>query len=276
MNMFSRLALLLFVAMMGTVCHGETPEDSIFVEKLLASGHQETLWYARQYMGRPYVAHTLEVNDTEQLVVNTREVDCTTYVENVLALTLCARRGQAHYADFKRMLSFLRYRNGVMDAYPSRLHYFTDWINDNVKKGTVENIVMSEMPFSAIQTVKVGYMSAHPEAYRALREHPEFLAPIKEAEQRLTGGKYPYIPIAKIDNSKELRSVIHDGDVVAITTTKEGLDISHLGFAVWKKDGLHLLNASSIYKRVVLEPLVMRKYLAQRKTNTGIRLIRLR
>lgn len=39
-----------------------------------------------------YVAHTLEVNDEEKLVVNFDEVDCTTFVEYVLALSLSPSR----------------------------------------------------------------------------------------------------------------------------------------------------------------------------------------
>src|SRR5512142_59189 len=41
------------------------------------------------FIGTPYVAHTLEVPGPEHLVVNLQGLDCTTFVENVLALSRC-------------------------------------------------------------------------------------------------------------------------------------------------------------------------------------------
>lgn len=46
------------------------------------------LKYGLNFLKTPYVAHTLEVNEEEKLVVNFDEVDCTTFVEYVLALSL--------------------------------------------------------------------------------------------------------------------------------------------------------------------------------------------
>ena len=42
---------------------------------------------ARKFIGTPYVANTLEKNKDEKLVVNLRGMDCTTYLETVLALS---------------------------------------------------------------------------------------------------------------------------------------------------------------------------------------------
>lgn len=252
------------------------PEDSIFVEKVLASGKTEPLWFARQFLGRPYVAHTLEINADEALIVNTREVDCTTFVENVLALTMCSRRGEKTFAGFKRQLTLLRYRHGILDNYSSRLHYFSDWINDNVYMGHVMEIQQPSTIFAGVQTVYVDWMSKHPESYRALREHPEFRPIIAEQEKALSGKKYYYIPTRLIFNNKAMREVVHNGDVIAIVSTKAGLDIAHLGFAVWKNGVLCFLDASSIHKKVVVEPVSLRQYLTKRKLVSGFRLVRLK
>ena len=72
-----------------------------------------------------------------------------------------------------------------------------------------------------------------------------------------------------------MRQYIHDGDVIAITCKKEGLDIAHLGFAVWRNDGLHLLNASSIHHKVVEEPMTLYQYLYKHPSHTGVRILRL-
>ena len=48
-----------------------------------------------------------------------------------------------------------------------------------------------------------------------------------------------------------------------------------LGFAVWHKDGLHLLNASQLHKKVVEEPMTLEQYLSRHPSFTGIRVVQL-
>lgn len=229
--------------------------------------------FARKFLGVPYVAHTLEVNDRERLVVNTRQLDCTTLVENVMALTLCARNGRYAYRDFLHYIYIIRYRKGKNTGYTSRLHYFTEWIEDNRSLGLVSERQQPNPPFTAVQTVQLGYMSAHPQSYKALRQHPEYLGDIAAMERRYSGRKYRYIPKASVGNTAAMRRAVKDGDIIAITCRKQGLDIAHLGIAVWQKDGLHLLNASQLHKKVVLEPMTLGTYLSKHPSHTGIRII---
>jgi hypothetical protein len=118
-------------------------------------------------------------------------------------------------------------------------------------------------------------MSAHPNSYKALREHPEFVDAIREMERQVSGGTFRYIPKQAVKNHTLLRRVINDGDIIAITCKKAGLDIAHLGFAVWKDGRLHLLNASMLHKKVVEEPLTLYQYLQKNSTHNGIRIIRI-
>lgn len=257
------------------------PEDSAFVVGLLdrASHLPDSanlqLFFAREFIGRPYVAHTLEVFDDERLVVNTRELDCTTLVESVTALTLCAMWGKSSFADYMDILTSLRYRGGVMGDYTTRLHYFTDWIVDKTEMGIVTEIQSPVPPFTAVQRINVYYMTAHPGSYKALAANPKFVPVIKEQERRLTGRTYRYIPKSAVNNTALLRRTIKDGDIIAITCNKKGLDIAHLGFAVWRKDGLHLLNASMIHHKVVEEPMTLYQYLQKHPSHTGIRIVRI-
>ena len=253
-----------------------TAADSIRIVKLLRSGQTSTLYFARQFLGIPYVAHTLEVNDEEQLVVNTRQLDCTTLVETVTALTLCAQNGETTFADYTKRLRQLRYRGGIIENYPSRLHYFSDWITDKERMGIVEEIQSPVPPFSGVQKLNINFMSRYPQSYKALKAHPEYIDVIRQQEHKLTGLTFRFIPKQKIYNTALLRKTVHDGDIIAITCSKPGLDIAHLGFAVWKKDGLHLLNASQLHKKVVEEPMTLRKYLSKHASHTGIRIIRVK
>ena len=253
--------------------------DSVTVCSLLAKANTKTstLWFARQFLGVPYVAHTLELNDKEQLVVNTRELDCTTLVETVTTLTLCAQQGKKTWNDYLTTLKTLRYRQGKLDGYTSRLHYFSDWIRDKQSMKIIKEIQSPNPPFTAVQRVNVNYMSTHPTAYKALKAQPELVPVIRQQEQSLNTVKARYIPKSALRRStKALRQAVHDGDIIAITCNKKGLDIAHLGFAVWKKDELHLLNASMIHKKVVEEPMTFYQYLQKHPSHTGIRVLRIK
>jgi hypothetical protein len=253
------------------------PADSVLIEQLLAAkGEASTLHFARKFIGVPYVAHTLEVNDDERLVVNTRQLDCTTLVETVMALTLCRQRGERSFAQYKAMLRLLRYRGGRMTGYASRLHYFSDWILDKQQMGFVSEVQQPRPPFTAVQRLSIDYMSKHPQSYKALKRHPELVDEIARQEHALTGRSFRYIPKQQVKNTAALRQAVRDGDIIAITCSKPGLDIAHLGFAVWRSDGLHLLNASQLHKKVVEEPMTLGQYLQKHPSHTGIRIIRLK
>lgn len=231
------------------------------------------LWSARQFLGRPYVGGTLDRASEERLVVNLHELDCTTFVEQALAIAECASRGETSFNDFARCLSHIRYVGGKVE-YTSRQHYFTVWIDDNVKEGIVKDISGPNPPYTARQTVKTNYMSAHVKSYKMLSAHPEWLPGIRAMEEKMTGSVHPYIPKAGIVNTPLMRQTIHDGDIIAIVTNKKGLDTTHIGIAVWHRDGLHLLNASSIHHKVIEEPMLLKDYMYRHPVQIGIRTAR--
>ncbi len=253
--------------------------DSIKVMKLFRKAHREVrdsnymLFFGRQLIGLPYVAKTLDQHKEEQLVVNLRQFDCTTLVETVLALSECMKRKTPDFTHFCKELALIRYRDGIV-SYPTRQHYFTYWINQNVRKRLVTDLQGPVPPFTAKQLVSVNYMTTHPSAYPMLKMHPNWIGEIRKMEDSITGHTYRYIPKAALDNSALLRSTIHNGDIIVILTSKRGLDTSHIGIAVWHADGLHLLNASAIRHHVVEEPKLFRTYMMEHPTFTGIRVVR--
>ena len=252
-------------------------EDSVRVEQLLQAdcGENDVLFFVRQFLGTPYVAHTLEVSDPERLVVNLRQLDCTTLVETVNALAITHRKGQKRFSDFCRNLEDYRYRGGRMLGYLSRLHYFDWWINDATERGLVSEVADRKY-FTGRKRIENSYMSRHYGKYKMLAAHPEWADSLRAMETAGNRAVVSYLPEAKTGLTSRELSCINTGDIVAIVTTKAGLDYSHLGFAVWGRDGrLHLLNASSIHKKVVLEPMTLRQYLSKHSTSVGIRVFRL-
>ena len=185
------------------------------------------LHFARKLTGIPYVGQTLEHNKTEQLVINLRELDCTTYVETVTALTLCVKNGRRTFSDYSYYLQQLRYRDGIV-SYPTRLHYFTEWILDNANKDLVEEVNEGNA-FTEKQIVKVGFMSSNPEKYPMFADHPDWIRDIAGTERYLNGRVFRYIPKGRVTNTQTLRQSVRDGDIIAIVTNKQGLDISQHG-----------------------------------------------
>lgn len=279
---FKRYTLFIIIALMVSSAVLAQKKDSMLVVKILSemggqqqqkSGAELFLQIARKFVGFPYVGHTLDRTDDERLVINLYEIDCTTYLENALALTLCVKAGETDFASFKRHLKDIRYRDGQL-AYENRLHYYQWWVTDNDRMGFVQEIDSPNPPFTAVQKLKINYMSSNPNLYDMLRHHPERAAALKTIEDATNGTTVRYIPKAAVKNTQLLRATIHDGDILALVTNKKNLDTTHLGIAVWKSDGLHLLNASSIHKKVVEEPMLLYDYLARRQYLIGIRVAR--
>lgn len=277
---FPLLSSFIFCAQAQEVSY--TKEDSLRVVELLKLGAKApaneplTLFYAKQLMNRPYVAHTLEIKDMEEhLAINLQSLDCTTLVENCCALALTTSHGSKSWKDYLAWLQKLRYDAGKIDGYKSRNHYFSQWIQSGTKLGLVKEIV-PPTSISVPMKLSLTYMSEHPDSYPLLKVNMEECKLIAEMEKRASGATVRYIPKERVGDSKKVLSCVKDGDIIAITTNKKGLDVSHVGFAVWEKDGkLHLLNASSIHKKVVLEPMTLYEYMQKHPVQTGIRVIHL-
>ncbi|MFW5663732.1 MAG: N-acetylmuramoyl-L-alanine amidase-like domain-containing protein, partial [bacterium] len=211
---------------------------------------------ARKFIHTPYVAQTLETDQDEQLVINLREMDCTTFVEYMLSMTLIIQYGDSTFWDFAQTLACIRYRDGIIDQYPSRLHYFSEWLQNNADKGIL-TLVSNELGSQTFNS-KVHFMSSNPHLYKQLAE-PDFVNKMKAAEQEVSSYPMNYIPKNQIEN---LESSIQDGDIIALTTSIEGLDVSHTGFALHQNGRLHLLHASSSSKQVEISPVPLSDYLA--------------
>jgi hypothetical protein len=265
-------------------------EDSLRVMTLLRQGaayvkeskqpptnNELMMFYGHKIeaMNVPYVAHTLEPFDKERLIVNLREMDCTTFVENVTALTLCTKDHLFSFEAFCHILQKLRYVQGDVPAYTRRLHYFTQWIDDNTQMGFCHELQSPNPPFTSVQTIYVDYMTRNSDKYRMLTVNPSDIPEITRMEKSLCGKKYRYIPISQIQDTPLMRKTVLDGDIIAIITNVKGLDTQHIAIAKWHSDGLHILHASSVRHRVVDEPVPLQRYLINRKTTPGIRVVRL-
>ena len=218
------------------------------------------------FLGTDYLAHALEEHGDEQLVINLTGLDCTTFTENALALSRCVKKNTTSFDDYLEELQFIRYRNGIIDGYPSRLHYFSDWITNNISKGVVEDETekLGGVPIK----FQLNFMSTHPESYKQLEENPALIPIIKKQEEEINSRTYYYIPKTDFESKEKF---IQSGEIIAITTTVEGLDIGHLGIAVRLDDGrIHLLHAPNVNTKVQITEEPLSDYLMKYKRHSGV------
>lgn len=198
------------------------------------------------FVGAAYEPGTLELPGPERLVVNLAEFDCVTFVEHMLALArLVVEEGaglpddeEAFRARYRDALRDLRYRGGVIDGYPSRLHYFSEWIRDAEAGGWLVDVTPE---LGGIRDDRpVHFMSSNPDAYRQLGEDPAHLDAIRRIEARISRVPRYYVPQERIAG---IAPGIRNGDVIAAVSTVDGLDVAHTGLAFWHGGRLHLLHA---------------------------------
>jgi hypothetical protein len=223
----------------------------------------------KSFIGSPYEAGTLDAGDSEVCVANLKTFDCVTFVENVLALSSCIKSGHTSYNDYLSELTRIRYRGGICAGYTSRLHYFSSWIEDNAARGNITDVT-SRLGGSAV-VKPVRFMTAHRNKYPRLADENNFRE-IKKVEDSLSAHPRWIIPSGQV---REMEPGIRDGDIIAVATSVEGLDVSHTGIAVRGKDGsVHLLHAPDIGETVTIMQENLAAYLLKNPSRSGIIVLR--
>ena len=241
-----------------------------FVQKL---DHQETgealIAIGKSFLGTPYLAHTLEGEGTEQLVVTFQGLDCTTFVENVLAFYLLHGQGEYTFDAFANRLKAIRYRDGELNGYPSRLHYFTEWVFNNAEKGLIDDITL-HLGGKELSKYR-NFMSQHRDAYAALAMDSAYEGILK-MEAALENRPYAVLDQSAIEKAE---SQLKNGDIIAFATSIDGLDVTHTGLAIWQGDRVHLLHASSSGQvEISKQPLV--DYAKGIRSNNGLIIARVK
>jgi hypothetical protein len=230
---------------------------------------ERVVGYGKLLLGKPYVDKTLEVNpDQERLVCNLDGLDCVTFFEN--AWNFARLSHHPLEGRFECGLSNLRYRDGKLDGYASRLHYTTDYFYNNAKRGNLKEMTTSIGGiYAVIEDKPIDFMSNHPASYKQIENNEAEWKRIEfyEREMANRGGFY-YI---KKENVAKIEKGMQDGDLIGITTSIKGIDCSHTGIAVRGDDGrIHLMHASLTKKKVIISDEPLADYLAGNSKQTGI------
>ena len=178
---------------------------------------------ADAWAGRPYTADSLfgGPDEPERLVVNLEAFDCVTFVECVLAVAR-SRSRKGFIDELKRT----RYRDARVE-WPCRLHYFSDWMKSNQKRGAIK--IRTRGPGS--HSIETGLDVIEGLPARRVRFH--------------------VVPKRKIHLA---RRRIFDGSIVAFASTRSKLDFFHTGL-IFNREGMLLYHASRKANKVIAEPL---------------------
>ena len=253
--------------------------DTTLINQLLQKGSESGItdanglieFYARQLLGTPYVAHTLE-GDEEVLTINIHELDCLTFIESLYALTRATLQGRYSWRDYAANIENVRYRGGQMGDYSSRIHYISEWIIDNNVRGNLVEVT-PDLPHVDYMVKNIDYMTHHTDSYRQLKDDSAMVEKIRRFELR--NHRFPYLKRSWL-NDKAVKAALRSGDFVSLVTKIEGLDVSHNGIIIVDEKGdPYLLDASMSGGKVMLESKPLYKFLERSKTNIGVRVFRM-
>lgn len=282
----------------------EIEKSKQFVESLYHSlEHKPNLtieqrinYFSGLFLNRPYILFPLGegINSPYDQMPKFRldGFDCETYVDTVLALAFAANE-----PTFEQCMDQIRYENG--DATFQHRNHFTnlDWNLNNQKQGFLKDITpffkQSNGEFVAVESKTMINKSAW---YKQLPLNRIKLphANLETQQKQLislqqSGRLFPnqlsvlsYIPLNRLlDDSNHpnlfLFNQIPNGAIIEIVrpnwnlTTIIGthLDISHLGFAIWKNQELYFRHATITENKVIEIPLI--DYLISAKESPTIK-----
>ncbi len=259
-------------------CVQDTTRINQLLQEGIASGiktpNELVAFYADRLLGTPYVALTLE-GDEELLTINIDELDCTTFVETLYALARTTMNCRYSWLDYAANLENVRYRNGEMGDYSSRLHYISEWILNNASRGNLKEVT-PDLPHANYLIKTIDFMTNHKDSYRSLKDNSAMVEKIKGYEMALRNHRMPYLKKSWLGD-KAVKAALRDGDFMGLVTKIEGLDISHLGIIHKDDKGeIYLLDASMSGGKVMLESKNLRDHLSGSKsTCLGVRVFRI-
>ncbi len=198
---------------------------------------------ADKFLGASYHAGLLDRGETEQLFISLTEFDCVLFVETVLAFSRNLRSPDPTYENFVQNIQEVRYADGKLDGYCSRLHYFSEWIRDNQKRNIVRDLTAELGGIPLKKTLN--FMGNHWRKYSRMQNneqnHQCILAMEQKLELAIQSEPLRYIPASKI---RSIYPLLKAGDIIAVTTDLQGLDATHTGLVYLSPNGVGFIHAS--------------------------------
>jgi hypothetical protein len=183
-------------------------------------------------------------------------LDCMTYVEHVLALA-ASDRAEYRAGFLPRLVDVMFDADGTPLMSHHRNHFTSHWGEVLERKGYLINVARGH-PGAVTRHVLLNRVGTN----RTFYVEDRFMIATEPQAVR-------FFPLeAVLAGQVPLQS----GDVVAMATDKDGLDVTHMGFFIERHEGRFLRHASLTRNRVVDEE--FEGYLKARKGLTGLMVFR--
>jgi Protein of unknown function (DUF1460) len=207
-------------------------------------------------------------------LINVEEMDCVTFVENMIAL--CRASNELHaeqvkwdgvilsddyiFRTFVNNLNKVRYYGGINCDWEDRIHYFTSGLSELQKMGWARDVG----PYLGEPTTKsINYISSHRKAFPGIEDW----ARVEHVEKQLSASQQWYYPFNEVERYE---AVAQTGDIIAFCTDVQGLDVSHCGFVEVDATGRLSLTHASAVQREIVRGMDFCDYMGRRTTVTGI------
>lgn len=228
----------------------------LYVESMLKEF--ENVPYGGGSQGCPQ-AHTL---------VNVRQMDCMTFVENFWALAFTRHlvaqmkvkpSDEDAFAMYVQNLNAIRYYEGKNIRNEDRIQYLTSGFIQLEKAGVLTAVGKET---GKPLTKKINYVSANRAKFGGFTDWTF----IQSKEREMS--EYTYHTFTKSDLD-DYAKVARNGDLVGLVTTVSGLDVSHCGVITIRNGKVYMTHASSVKKHLVVAQ-DLNEYLSNRTTISGI------
>jgi hypothetical protein len=201
--------------------------------------------------------------------------DCETYVDTVLALTF-----SNNFQQFQYIIKKIRYKNGIV-SFLTRTHFpNADWIPNNIDNGYIQPITAS---IASNQNTAIAYVYLNRKNWYQQLSADRIKIPGLTVQEKISKlnqlhalankvknseASIVYIPVSKffiedqpnlnlfekIPQSSLIFFVIHDPTLIEKIGTQ--MNISHMGFVIWKQGQPYLRAASSLKGKIIDLPLI--------------------
>lgn len=210
---------------------GKIKIERILKELLTVEGEDRIIKISENFMEIPYRKNTLKgsLKIEEELTINFEEVDCMTFIEYVEALRL-----SNNFESFIENLKAIRYFDSIVE-FQKRRHFFSDW--DYIP--TVKNIT---------SYIGKSYFKTSFKELNKIDKHKRWIEGLPVNLKKIN-----YIPQ---NNLKKIIDKLPSVCYCGFYSSKEGLDVEHVGILINKGQTLTLRHASSIKGKVVDEPFI--------------------
>lgn len=219
---------------------------------------------AMAQLGRPYLDPPAPAGP-ERMEIRLRDFQCVSLVESSLSVARCLTLGEADAPCFVREVEGFRYRDGTLGDFASKLHYFSEWVTDNARRGRLRELSY-ELGGRPTPTT-YDFMTRHRGRYAPMAEADVFAA-VERVERDLATQPLPVVVGRGAVKAAQAR--LETGDVLALTGTRPGLIVSHAALVYVDLKGVrHLLHASSTQRRVMMQTEDIASYVLRRPERTG-------